>query len=459
MSKLHEKFISPSSLSGLDKAAPVLVAFSGGADSTALLNMLAEYGNISGAKIYAAHVNHMIRGEEADRDEAFCRDTAARLGIEIFVLRRDVPAYARESGKSVETAARDVRYGFFEELMKKHGIPLLATAHNANDNLETMIFNIARGCGLRGVCGIPETRPCDGGTVIRPILGMSRREILEYCEQNALDFVTDSTNVDTDYTRNMIRATVIPALESINGGAVENASRLSGALRADALCIEEMTATVLDTIGDDSSIECNRLLSLPIAVGARVLMHLFEKVAADTSLEAVHIDAIRELCRNSRPHSVLNLPCQTDAKIEQGRLYFETRGQKNDAPEEFDAILSDGINLISEINTEIIIGNSQCPKNIYKKSILLYLDSDKICGDLKARNRRAGDKIRAGGMSKSIKKILCDKKIPLDVRYRIPILYDNEGIVAVPLCCVRDGAEHKGKNNTDTRVCVQINLL
>ena len=459
MSKLHEKFISPSSLSGLDEGSPVLVAFSGGADSTALLNMLAEYGNITGARIYAAHVNHMIRGEEADRDEAFCRETAKNLGVEIFILRYDVPAYASQSGKSVETAARDVRYGFFSKLMKEHGIPLLATAHNANDNLETMIFNMARGCGLRGVCGIPDTRRCEGGTVVRPILGMSRREILEYCKKYSLEYVTDSTNVDTDYTRNMIRAEIIPALEGINGNAIENASRLSESLKNDALCLEGMTDWFLDEMNEDMSFECEKILGSPKAIANRALMALFDEISGGGSLEAVHVDAIRELCRTARPHSVLNLPCEVDARIEQGKLYFEKRRKADMPSEDFEITLSDGINFISDIHTEIIIGNSQNQKNVYKKSILLYLDSDKICGSLKARNRRAGDKIRSGGMSKSVKKLLCDKKIPLDIRYRLPILFDDEGLVAVPLCCVRDGAEHKGKADPNSRLCVKINLL
>ena len=459
MSNIHEKFISPSALSGLDEVTPVLVAFSGGADSSALLHMLAEYGKICGARIYAAHVNHMIRGEEADRDEEFCRRVAESLGIELFVLRRDVPAYAREVGKSVETAARDVRYDFFNALMKEHNIPLLATAHNANDNLETMIFNITRGSGLKGVCGIPATRRCEGGTVIRPILDMSRREILEYCRENAIEYVTDSTNVDTDYTRNMIRSTVIPALQKINGNAVENASRLSASLRSDEKCLEELTERFLDEAYGDASLECEKLLALPSAVANRVLMTLFDRASGGGSLESVHVDAILELCRVARPHSVLNLPCEVDARIERGRLFLEKRTEACVPSEDFQLSLSEGINFISDIHTEIIIGNSQSAKNIYKKSILLYLDSDKICGSLKARNRRAGDKIRSGGMSKSVKKLLCDKKIPLDIRYRLPILFDDEGLVAVPLCCVRDGAEHKGKTDVTSRLCVQINLL
>ena len=141
--KLPIGFTSPDILSGLPKDTPILVAFSGGADSSALLSMTVEYARQSGAKIYAAHVNHCIRGDEADRDEEFCRKVAAGYGIEIFVLRADVPKLARERGESIETAARNVRYEFFSDIMKKHSIPILATAHNANDNLETVIFNIA----------------------------------------------------------------------------------------------------------------------------------------------------------------------------------------------------------------------------------------------------------------------------------------------------------------------------
>ena len=198
-------FTAPHTLSGMPESTPILVAFSGGADSSALLLMLCEYSKQSGARIYAAHVNHQLRGDEADRDEAFCRQTAESLGIELFVCRRDVKKYADESGKSIETAARDVRYEFFDKLMREHSIPLLATAHNANDNLETMIFNMTRGCGLSGMCGIPETRPCAYGTVIRPILSMSKADIINYCRANSLDFVTDSSNLSDDYTRNKIR--------------------------------------------------------------------------------------------------------------------------------------------------------------------------------------------------------------------------------------------------------------
>ena len=124
--------------------------------------MLAEHAKQVGSRIYAAHLNHGIRGEEADRDEQFCIEVAKDYGIRIFVHKADVPWLAKESGKSIELCARDVRYEFFSKVMRENSIPLLATAHNANDNLETVLFNLARGSGIAGLSGIPPKRECEG---------------------------------------------------------------------------------------------------------------------------------------------------------------------------------------------------------------------------------------------------------------------------------------------------------
>ncbi len=440
---LPKSFASPHELSGTDESTPVLAAFSGGSDSSALLLMLCEYAKKSGTRIYAAHVNHMLRGKEADRDEAFCRETAKRLGVELFVCRRDVRAYAEQSGKSIETAARDVRYEFFEKVMREHSIPLLATAHNANDNLETMLFNMVRGCGLDGMCGIPETRSMSCGTVVRPILRMSKREILDYCSSNSLEYVTDSTNTDTDYTRNKIRAMIVPALCEINTGAVENSSRLATTLRSDALCLSSMTDSFLNELCDNRSIDAKKLLDSPVAISNRAIMALYQNASDGKTLEYDHIEAIRELCRDCVAHSSVQLPSGIDARIEQGRLCFIKRADVPTPPEDFEISLSEGKNEISQINAKIIIGNSQNTKNIYKKSTLLYFASAKICGGIMARNRRAGDKIMVNGVNKSVKKLLCDMKIPLDVRYRLPVICDGNGIIAVPFAAVSDTVKAK----------------
>ena len=439
---LPREFRSPHELCGAEVGESILAAFSGGSDSSAMLDMLAKYYAETGATLFAAHVNHGIRGAEADSDEEFCRNTANRLGIKLFVLKEDVPAYAEKHKLSIETAARQVRYEFFDRIMRENNIHILATAHNANDNLETMLFNLSRGCGLSGICGIPPTRKCENGYVVRPILGMSKVQILEYCKNNEIKFVTDSTNTDTDYTRNMIRAQIIPALMGINENVVENAARLSNVLRDDASCLESMTDWFLEELEDDMSIDTQKLIVSPVAIASRAIIALYKDASGGESLEQVHVADILRLCERCIPHSKIQLPAHIDARIENSRLYFEKRQDLPLGTEEYLVTLERGTNYISQTNTTIIIGDLQ-DENIYGNVTELCFDSDKIHGSLVARQRAPSDKIHVGGMNKSIKKLLCDKKIPLEVRYRLPIICDDEGVIAVPHLAISDRARTK----------------
>ncbi len=435
---LPRTFTSPAVLTGLPENTPILVAYSGGADSSALLHMMLEYGKHTGAPICAAHVNHGIRGKEADRDEQFCMDTARTLGVELLVCRADVPAEAKKSGDSIETAARRVRYDFFERIMEERKIPLLVTAHNADDNLETILHHLIRGSGLGGICGIPPCRACGTGTLVRPILGMTREEILAYCEHHSLSFVTDSTNIDTDYTRNKLRANVVPALREINPAAVKNAATLTTNLRADSLCLERMTDLFLEDFRDGFSVDTEKLYTSPDAIANRALRRLFSELTEGAVLESSHVEALRGLAKRGVPHSRVCLPCRCEGVIEEGRLILR-HAEKISATEPYRVALKSGSNLISQTNFEIVIGSSQSEKNVYKKSILLSLDSATINGTLIARSRVAGDRIRMGGMHKSLKKLMCDKKIPQFLRSRLPVICDEDGIVAVPMIGTRDG--------------------
>lgn len=451
---LPDSFVSPHALAKTTASDSILLGFSGGADSSALLHMLSIYSKEAGCKLYAAHINHGIRGDEADRDEAFCRETAKKYGVEIFVLKVDVPYIAKKTGESIETAARKVRYGFFEELMKKYSIPLLATAHNANDNLETVIFNLSRGAGLDGLCGIPETREIGNGHIVRPILKMSRGEILEYCNGNSLSFVTDSTNTDTDYTRNKIRAQVIPTLTTINGAAVKNAARAKENLCADAQYLWQETDKFLEKNLSDGKISLKALQKAHRAIFNRAVMQTYSKISDGIALDSVHLESIRRLVEKGEPHSSIDLPSSIKAVIEDG-LIFKKRTEAVQT-EPYDLSLSLGNNPISQTNCEIVIGNSQKKINIYKKSILLYIDFDKIKGALKIRNRLAGDKILENGMHKSVKKLMCDRKVPLELRSRIPVIYDDEGIVAIPFVAVRD--KLKTNENNKNALALQFYL-
>ena len=453
---LPKDFTLPHTLSRLAPSSPILVGFSGGADSSALLDILVEYGKKYDAHIYAAHINHGIRGEEADRDELFCRERCQSLGVELFVLRADVPSIARDLGESIETAARRVRYDFFSSIMKEKDIRILATAHNANDNLETIVFNLARGTALSGLMGIPQTRECKEGVIVRPILKMTREDILSYCEKKGLSFVCDSTNTDTEYTRNKIRAEIIPRLCEINTEAVKNAARLSSALRADSECLNDMTDRFLNESRQENAIALKKLNDAPQAISTRAIVETYKRISGYQSLERVHVDAVSELSAKAVAHSSVDLPHGIEAVIENGCLEIRKKKTRAQIPH-YSVFLCEGKNEISQTNCEIIIGYSQNAKNIYKKSILLSIDSAKINGELFARQRSSGDRVLSGGMHKSVKKLMCDKKIPLDLRERLPIICDGDGIVAIPYVALRDGV--KAAANTEKPIIINISFI
>ena len=177
--------------------APVLVALSGGADSVALLRILLDLG----CQCHAAHCNFNLRGIESKRDEQFVRDLCEKLHVRLEVKSFDVPTYQQEHGGSVEMACRDLRYAWFEEERLAHGCPFIAVAHQADDQIETFYLNLMRGTGLRGLTGMKRLN----GNVWRPLLGVSRNDLLDYLASIGQDFVTDSTNAQNDFRRNRLR--------------------------------------------------------------------------------------------------------------------------------------------------------------------------------------------------------------------------------------------------------------
>ena len=202
-------------MSALDFPLPsgrVLCAVSGGADSVCLLHSCLRLARGGDTTVCAAHYNHCLRGGESDRDERFVRSLCASLGVELRVGRGDVAAYARGRGMGTEEAARELRYAFLEEAADELGCGYILTAHNADDNAETMLMALVRGSGPRGLAGIPPRR----GRILRPMLGATRAEIEAYLAENGLEHVEDSTNECTDYTRNRIRKLCMPVLREIN---------------------------------------------------------------------------------------------------------------------------------------------------------------------------------------------------------------------------------------------------
>ena len=189
----------------------VIVALSGGADSVTLLSVLNSIKEKYDLKLYAAHLNHGIRGAEADNDEKFCKILCENYNIKLFVKHIDVPKLCAEQKISAELCGRDERYKFFNELSAELSAKV-ATAHTASDNAETLLFNLCRGSSLAGAAAIPSKR----GNIIRPIITLTREDVENYCAANSLAYVTDSTNLSDGYTRNNIRHNVLPVLKEIN---------------------------------------------------------------------------------------------------------------------------------------------------------------------------------------------------------------------------------------------------
>ena len=236
-------------MSALDFPLPsgrVLCAVSGGADSVCLLHSCLRLTHGGDTTVCAAHYNHCLRGGESDRDERFVRSLCASLGVELRVGRGDVAAYAREHGMGTEEAARELRYAFLEEAADELGCGYILTAHNADDNAETMLMALVRGSGPRGLAGIPPRR----GRILRPMLGATRAEIEAYLAENGLEHVEDSTNECTDYTRNRIRKLCMPVLREINPRFAEAAARAGALLREDDAYLSSLAADFLKKYPD-----------------------------------------------------------------------------------------------------------------------------------------------------------------------------------------------------------------
>lgn len=264
----------------LKQGDTVIAAVSGGADSVALLHFLC--GLELQVKIRACHLNHCLRGEESDRDERLVRTMCREYGIPLDVRRADVASLARQEKCSVELAARKERYRFFEELAQIHGAKI-ATAHTLSDLTETVLFHLARGTGLDGLCGIPPVRGC----FIRPMLACTRPEIEAYCTAHDLAYVNDSTNALDDYSRNFIRHNVVPPFTEVNEGALRAVERMTMLLREDAnflyLCTQEHMASARRGKGLDAAL----LRQAHPAIRSRMILALLKENGAEVSEQRV----------------------------------------------------------------------------------------------------------------------------------------------------------------------------
>ena len=455
-------FISPFILADLPQHSPVLLAFSGGADSSALLHMLSSDAKENGYPLFAAHLNHKIRGEEAVRDLEFCRGRAAEYGIPFFECEADVPALAKQHGTGLEEEAREQRYAFFERIMTENAIPILVTAHHADDATESVLLHLLRGSGISGLCGISPSRAFgDGAFLVRPLLDLEKEDIVEYCKANGIPFVEDSTNTDTSYQRNAVRANIVPELRRLQPELSKIIKRTSANLRSADDFLTQSAREYIEEYCKEGNIPLSSFNSLHPAKKARVLSLIFAKKSSKM-LEYTHIDALISLCERAVPHSALSLPDKIRAQIEDKKLIFLPDKEKSEA-QDFEIPFCEGKTSLFDgavtISVEKCSKSARDNKKIDKNELIITVKSDNIFDTLFFRNRRQGDTIRACGMSKSVKKLLCDKKIPIDTRDKLPILCSEREILWIPLVCECDSLRADKINAEDSIFRIRIEFI
>ena len=359
-----------------------------------------------------------MRGEESQRDEEACRAFAQGHALRLEVLREDVAALARQEGLGLEECGRNVRYRFFESLAPGKEDRIL-TAHNANDNLETILLHLCRGTSLPGLLGIPYSR----GKVLRPLLKVPREEIEAYCRREGLSYVTDSSNLSQEYTRNRLRHQVLPVLEELNPQVLEAVSRMVGTLSQDESFLEEQAFSLLQEARVPWGLDTALLGASHRAVQTRAL-RLFCREQGVPPLEKQHVDA---LCCCLAQGGETGLPGGFLAQCSQGVFSLKKKGEAGEA---------------EGFSQEVALGKTDLPcgktlflqvkplsqgENSPKIHNLLFknaLDYDIITGNLRARSRREGDRFSPAGrrLSKSMKQLFQEQKVPVFQRGRVVLL-------------------------------------
>ncbi len=402
----------------------VLAAVSGGADSVCLLLVLKALEEFLGISVAAFHLNHGLRGAEADRDEMFVRELCECLQVSLKVVREDVAGYAREHSVSEEEAGRILRYQWLEKTAKDFGCRRIATAHHKDDQTETVLMNLFRGSGLRGLGGIRPVRALSGNlTLIRPLLGMNRQEIETYLIEEKESWCVDSTNSELVYARNKVRNVLIPWLrENVNDRAEEHILKTAAfASQADEYFASQAEILLGDGCGDQPvhsvGIDTEIFDSQPDIIKSYLIRAMITRVTGRAKdISARHIEAVSAL-NGPGGGTFVDLPYGLQAVRSYQKLTIRNTIVE---PKEQE--------IRKNVQTRIFLWEKdlEIPKKQYTK----WFDYDKIKGILSVRTREPGDYIVIGsGRTKKLNRFFIDEKIPEELRDRIWLLAEGNHIL------------------------------
>ncbi len=431
----------------------IVVALSGGRDSVCLLYALFLCKQEMNLEIAAVHLNHCIRGEEADGDEEYVREWCHKLGISFYSDRIKVEELAKTMHMTEEEAGRHARYKLFEDVRAKLGYDSIAVAHYRSDVAETLLFNMVRGSGAKGLAGITPKRD----KIIRPILWANDSGMNEFVERNKLEFRVDRTNFDNEYSRNKIRNKVLPYLEeNINGAATEHIAAAANKIRKEHEFIEKLANEAYDRIvtkADSNagvtavSFSMEDYAKLEEVIGVEVIKLVFKGLVGKAKdITERHYEIAGEFCRCSKTGKHLDLPYGVKARNEYGKIVFEVEeseagaGEAPKMPTQWDIgdleieqsvereFIVKGDKILLEFRVEKI-GNIS--EEILRKDYTKCFDYGKINLGMCVRNPRQGDYfiVNSEGRKKKLSRYMIDMKIPREMRGQELVLADGSHVM------------------------------
>jgi tRNA(Ile)-lysidine synthase len=406
----------------LPEGCTVIVGLSGGADSMTLTHFLLKYRKTHHIHILAAHINHGLRGTEADSDERFVADWCEKNGVELKIHRADIRALAAERSEGLEECGRNVRYTFFRSLCDSDA--KIATAHTLSDSAETVLLNLAKGAGTRGLRGIPPVRD----NIIRPLIGITRSEVEEYCRFYGLPYVTDSTNLEQDYARNKIRHSVIPVLKEINPSFEHSVAVLTENLGRDEAYFRSLAQESLLIAKCRGGYHLSELRALPQPVLIRAVA-IAAGEAASARIESKHLCAVVSIIQKGAGSVTIAGGIQCSV---QGNTFFIgkiSRRENWSVPfNPLETRLPDGrVLFILELSRKEYEKRREI-NNLLFNNLINY---DTIFSITSVRNRRNGDIFRPAGrgITKSLKKLFNESKLEPMLRDKAVMLESDGRIV------------------------------
>jgi tRNA(Ile)-lysidine synthase len=453
MKKIDEKIIRLVEDHQLIKRGDkILIALSGGPDSVFLLYFLLKYKQKYRIKSGAMHVNHMIRGEQADSDEKFCKNLCLKLGIDCHTVKRNVPSFAKLNRISIEEAAREIRYKELSKVQKKFGYDKIATAHNCSDNAETVFINLIKGTGLKGLSGIPMKR----GNIIRPILSISKDEILGYLKKKNVEYSIDKTNISNVYERNFIRNEIFPLIKKrLNPKLEQTLFKSSSVLKKQATVLSSALEIISDSVApkkkDILEISIDKLRSIDKNIWSDIIKFSINRnISVQVSFN--DCDKIISLFSNQIGKSV-SISNGLTALRERGKVlvYFKSKPKKSEHVE----IKIDGSGTIDKKN--ITINQVDKVLAVYSNNQNIeYINADKVSRLFILRFWKDGDRFYPLGLdgSKKVSDFLNEQKVSSLEKRKQLVLINNKKIVWV----VGHRIDNRYKITEKTRKVLQLCL-